>query len=869
MQNNLAICESSSEITSSLFSSITGNRNDLWKSLTNKVKTCQLFNIFLSSSGSGSTDNDPIRKMYLDCAKKKRDNAVKRRDKLIAEEKKLRANSIKLKFQAKDNQLENEFQQKLAALKNHQDEIKKQIERQNKISTLIKKGETLPNDILQAEIDNANRTIDNMIKHLPAGEQDEATKRQNTLLKVFYKTEDNNNDDDGNPNAILRSHDEITTFLAENPDIKDEFDRIAKAHRKDLNELISDESKMKEFADEFAKTIGAADPQTIEAECEEASINAIAKQVKLNELKEKIESASKDANDKTEASKAYAKALEEEDKSKKVLDTFESIKNDSDKKKLYAIIAKNKSKEPFKSLLKDTSEVELANTLGDKLKGKTITASEIKTAISNDSDLKAKCPKESSENGAQESIKFEPSDESINDINEKTVDSQFESGKKTAENSYASKVADKNDKKDKLKDVGLTENTAVDNDGAPKTFDPEIPQDVKDALKDEGLPTSPDSVIQSSIEAGINKQKEIQTNANKRLQDAKDAQRYINTQYAKAKQDEQTSKLAEMDSEKHIKAEVEKQSKETKNSLLDGEELDENGVPYIKIGDEIIKRPDSSNIEELENYRKKVAVQAAIAQLETGKGPKEQKVIQKKIVKDGDTEKVEYTDENGTKIDENEVIKRELENKKIAETNSWIKKVLSGEIEVSEEEAKQLDDAYEEMTEDARKKYDEEFGIDFDEKNWSEKDESDEEDDNDKEVKDETPDEEKEENKEESDSDEDGKPNPPKRRIRKKSGKRKGTFKYIYKSNETGKLCRATKKDWEANVRAWRRYKKKLAEYNKTNSNSNSDSKGKDSNNSTQGEKHESITIFLKKNLVLEGLSSVMPMSNYIKFSKD
>ena len=48
MQNNLAICESSSEITSSLFSSITGNRNDLWKSLTNKVKTCQLFNIFLS-----------------------------------------------------------------------------------------------------------------------------------------------------------------------------------------------------------------------------------------------------------------------------------------------------------------------------------------------------------------------------------------------------------------------------------------------------------------------------------------------------------------------------------------------------------------------------------------------------------------------------------------------------------------------------------------------------------------------------------------------------------------------------------------------------------------------------------------------------
>jgi hypothetical protein len=75
------------------------------------------------------------------------------------------------------------------------------------------------------------------------------------------------------------------------------------------------------------------------------------------------------------------------------------------------------------------------------------------------------------------------------------------------------------------------------------------------------------------------------------------------------------------------------------------------------------------------------------------------------------------------------------------------------------------------------------------------------------------------------------KPKPPKRKIKKVASKRKGFFKYVYKTQD-GKKASASKADWQANVKAWNKYKKRLADWEKN--------------------KNESIVDVLRDKLVLE-----------------
>ena len=96
-------------------------------------------------------------------------------------------------------------------------------------------------------------------------------------------------------------------------------------------------------------------------------------------------------------------------------------------------------------------------------------------------------------------------------------------------------------------------------------------------------------------------------------------------------------------------------------------------------------------------------------------------------------------------------------------------------------------------------------------------------------------------------NDENGKPQPPKRKIKKRPSKIKGRFIYIYKTQDN-KLARANKKDWQANVRAWKKYKRRLAKWQKNNPSKN----------------ESFITKVLTKKLVIERFCP-KDLTNYLK----
>ena len=103
-------------------------------------------------------------------------------------------------------------------------------------------------------------------------------------------------------------------------------------------------------------------------------------------------------------------------------------------------------------------------------------------------------------------------------------------------------------------------------------------------------------------------------------------------------------------------------------------------------------------------------------------------------------------------------------------------------------------------------------------------------------------------NTEDSD-DEDGKPKPPKRKIKKVPSKKKGFYKYVYKSEE-GKKLTTSKEDWRKNKAAWARYKRRLAKWQKEHA----------------GQQNSSwISDYLKGKLVVEHFTPKKDISEYLK----
>lgn len=100
--------------------------------------------------------------------------------------------------------------------------------------------------------------------------------------------------------------------------------------------------------------------------------------------------------------------------------------------------------------------------------------------------------------------------------------------------------------------------------------------------------------------------------------------------------------------------------------------------------------------------------------------------------------------------------------------------------------------------------------------------------------------------------DENGKPKPPKRKIKKVRGKRKGTFRYyVYNANggrrkdENGKPLRSNKEDWQANMKAWSKYRARLDKWKKDHPN-------------------ESLSIFLQNNLNIINENKSNKLSEYL-----
>ena len=304
-----------------------------------------------------------------------------------------------------------------------------------------------------------------------------------------------------------------------------------------------------------------------------------------------------------------------------------------------------------------------------------------------------------------------------------------------------------------------------------------------------------------------------------------------------------------------MQKDVDELSKKTENAISVVEKTDEHGKVYYEDQDDKKHyRPSFNNPDELKEYQDQVAAIAAYRML-TNKDEFEPKVINKKVVEVGTgedkTKKIVYTDKDNKELSEEEVKEIELENRRKANTSTMARKVIKNPEGIKDEELKK--DIQGEL---AKLNGEELEDLDISEDDvktlWSNDDDNDDSDEEDKENKDYDPENDKEENAEDNGgNDEDGKPKEPKRKIRKKSSKRKGYFVYIYKDKDDGKVKKSNKRDWQANVKAWKRYRHRLAKWEQE----------------QQQHTTESLSKFIRNNMILECGTKCTSLADYIKYT--
>lgn len=946
-------------INEGLFDKIKGNASKFFSSMFSTQSW--LSTLSSKREDKDADEKDPVRKQYLENLQEKRKNAERRRKELATKRKALKAQGIKLQHKMQETALENAHQQVMKLLNSQIDDLKAQNDHWQTLYENIKDGNPVPQDILNKEIERQERATQNVIDGLPADAKTKAEQAQDAWIEARYVEETDphgniNYDENGKPKLRPRTPEEFKDYLDAHPNLKAAIDATAEEGRKAIGDMSIDELK------EFMDIQDAADPliQTTEASTE--LVNAMTDETNAINVKTALAEETKSYTDKKKAKEEYDEAKTAQAAAKTKYDAIKGIAEGDDKiAQMYEFIDKNKSKQPWKSILAKGGEggVPISpEELAKKLKGAVgddnqINLDNLKKAFE-DQQLLNSLPEEYKENGGDGAISFniEKAFPVDNKGKRKTALSDSTTAKqyikdrplKAATDNLSSKNTELENKKQAAKDAKVEFNG--DEAIEPKL---ELTQGLKDKLTDMGIDPDGDlALVEATVKSMVTDKENKRIEAAKKLQDLRDKSSSFYERYEDAKKENKRAEVYNNNAEKKRQETINAEMQKTKNIISDGVEkenadgsieltyTDENGKPKT------IKRPaDLTDKEAMFKYNRMKQV-ALVQRAANGELTSPESRVIPYVVKENGEEvvkyaKVPYNSEytvkvddsgNATVVDKNGNEVTDGVEKSISEENATEIDIASRRFENDKAEVKKImqtnkDNLPEDVKNCIQKVFDdnkdtgflEDFDIDSNEIDWEAEDEQDDEDlsteekelkdaeDKAKELKDgegnqisqeqleqeikDLPADEPTKNDNETDADfekrherwkilndvkqkrealegndndktkrntedsddEDGKPKPPKRKIKKVPSKKKGFYKYVYKSEE-GKKLTTSKEDWRKNKAAWARYKRRLAKWQKEHA----------------GQQNSSwISDYLKGKLVVEHFTPKKDISEYLK----
>lgn len=817
----------------------------------------------LGGNTSGSKENDPVKAAYMKTLEEKRKNNERRRKELLQANQQMKIAHISMKAKTEEIKTENAHQEMLSQIKSVTDSLNKENANLDKLYDCIRKGKTIPPDILDNEITRQLKTADTLIKSLPDNEVTKAQEAQAAFLKLYYKKNDSGE-------YVARSPKEFRTECEKNHELRDMFANAAAGGRDFIDHASAED------LENMAKSFDAASSVSQQATATEKLKTAVENAQKTDAAAAAVQNEYDTVKKQNDARTAVKDAKEKLDKANndlKAIDGENGIAGNKQKTMMYSFISKNKGKEPFKTLLKEKSIADLTNDLKDCVNEDGTIIGEGENSLKAYFDRQTNIPTEKPEDGTDEvaKVEFSLTDQKVDYDDAKKI---VEKAKTDATNAIAAADTDLRNKKNALKDVGLSEDDDL------KERQVVLSDETKKLLKEAGVNVDDNTntdVVAATIKSRATTATDAIKNAQKEVDQTKDAGKYL---AQKMKDTDETIANHERNKDPEIKDANEQAEEEFKksgqfNPVVD--KKDDKGT-YIEYEDENgetkkIYRPtdlsDQSALDMYESKRKLALVKAA----GEGKLQEHPTVYAEKV--DG---KVVYKMKDGDDVVElknkEEYISGLKAMKAYSRDIATVKNVLKGtDNELTDEDSKVLSD-YMDNNEEAVEKIASEFddmtaaeledlvkdreGDDDDEEAMSDtekelrdakqalkdmseddimdlasKDEKPEDVSDEqweaakkyKEAKDKLDNEDEQDDDVENDddkttNDENGKPQPPKRKIKKRPSKIKGRFIYIYKTQDN-KPARSNKKDWQANVRAWKKYKRRLAKWEKANSTKN------------------------------------------------
>lgn len=834
---------------------IADNIKSKWSSFTG------LFSIksWLVSTGGKSDDknNDPVRAAYLETLAKKRENADRRAKELSNARNQLKATGVKTQYEMENAAAENMHQNILKQIKAQQDELNKRLAMWKSMSTTIKAGKTVPQDLIEKAVKEHDDEIQTIVNGLSPNDRSKAQKVQDAFLEAYYVTE---KDEYNNVIVRPRTKDEFNTYLNNNTNLKTIISAAAEEGHKDIETMTDTELA------EFAEAIDAADPSTQRDNAIQEKTKAQNDFEQVSALKETVAEEVANCDKKNKAVESYFNAQKEVEQTKSDVEKAKADKDDVKRAIALKLINDNKKSEPFKTIIstgkineyiKDLKDADCISENGtvnlDKLFK--MTKDKYGDKLPKDDSGHEVLPEKLNKSSIEIDVK--KAQEAANTIYDEAVKKHADAQAKLTE------------EQGKLKDLGLDTNNIGTSDD-PKKFTPNFDDNQKKALEELGIKpengTYDASVVQAGLDAQIKNKKTAVDNADKKIQAIDDATKDFKQRIDSAKKENKKQKVNDKDRE--FLDDVKKMSKNTEYAISTVEQQDKEGNVYVMRGDKPLYRPkDITNTAEMKKYQN--AVKAEMIKQYMQGDVKEPDHIETELDSNGnpvhfivspDGKRTEIKDKEKAKViaakyeqfkrcraevydtlnkmntDENKEIRDDIQ-KIIDEDPESAEKFFKDEDidmtdfdiddDTTDDEDTESDTDAEknikELKKGALKNMSEDDIMDLASKNEKPENVSDAQYEAAKKYAKLQQEIDANDNNEKSDDDVDdidGKPQKPKRKIRKRPSKRKGFFVYVYKTEE-GKLAKASKKDWQANLRSWARYRRRLAKWQKQNSNKN------------------------------------------------
>lgn len=583
---------------------------DKSKSIGDRISSLFSFNGWLANfkPKKDKEEKDPVEEAY----EKVLDEKIRESERRYKEEynarRKIEANKVKLKHAQEEAQKENAHKQLLKTLEDRNDFLNGEIARYKQLKKAISKGETIPRDLLAAEIDSNNRYIENITKGLPPEQRTAVEKLKNAQLEMLYKPSTGDDgtplyDANGDPVYVLRSQDEIAAW-ASAPENKEKAQMVLDAQKRGNDSLKNNTTVDLE---QLKKDCGVKDTSE---EIEKAEKDLTEKADKVNKLDD-IQNDIQSIIDKQS----------EYDRQKKQWDD-KSAKRDAAAEKRDNLKNLNDFQQKAFSYIKDNAEkfknVDGLNAEDDN---------SIATFLQNINDI----------NGLNEKVNNNEEKVAIDNIDNYST-AKYEQSMKKADNDYSR--------------AEIAAGTVGDPGDPPKA---ELSEEQKNSLKENGIEVQ-DPIDITSISAQLAgtraKAYADYTAAANTVTKAAETEVNISKRVARAIQANKEDADNELSKDLRAKADALRDNPDGyKNIKIDGiEKTDDKGKVYIEGKDgKPIYRPTSLGTagEELEKYENVLKTQIACAMI---KG--ELKAPQRVITKKDEKGNIVYEYEDGTQIDD-------------------------------------------------------------------------------------------------------------------------------------------------------------------------------------------------------------------------